>query len=144
MAKSVTKQMWMLIIVTLLIGIGFGCAGHKAIKNEASLEAAINKAWEARTNGDWNSLYALTSEAYQQKVKLEQFAKSNTINIESYTIKQMEIEGDTAKAEIDYQTRQGGFLFKFPAKESWIWEQNGWRLDLKEGTGEMPFMKKQN
>lgn len=129
MEKTETGKL-RLIFAFLILCSYMGCA-HQTVKvgDETQLRERIDLAWKAKINMNSKQLYDMTTDAHKKEVPFEAFSKSGNVKINKYEITGLEIQGESATVQIDYEVNQMGFAFKFSAGEKWLWEKGEWRLD---------------
>lgn len=120
-----------IIIVLLALMVTFvGCSASGG--SEKDLRKKIALEWQAKMNKDWGVVYDLAADAYKEKVDRTLFIQKANVNVQEFSIQEVKIteSGKKALAVVDYRITQKGFDFKTTSKETWVWENGDWRLDL--------------
>ncbi len=139
MICRLTKLMGVLWIL-----LSFAACAHIATAppSEEKLMQNVKKAWEAKVNKDWGTVYDMAAEAYKKSIKRDAFIQGSNIQIADFTIKEAKIlpeSGNKAQAVVDYTIIHMGFKFNNTARESWIWEGGEWRLAMNRGSAKSLF-----
>ncbi|MBE9569137.1 MAG: hypothetical protein IMF11_00790 [Proteobacteria bacterium] len=101
--------------------------------SEAALRDIVSKEWQAKIDKEWGTVYELTSSKFRKSIKRDQFLRGCRLDVKSFTIANLEISPDKKQATVTvrFDIQQMGRLFKgMQLKETWIWEDCEWRLDL--------------
>lgn len=120
----------MIVMAHLAPGSSFAGAAGQPAMDENSLKKQVTLEWEARRTNNWGEIYNLTSNDYRAKTSRETFgAKSNTTT-ERFRIRQIAIDAAQKRAavKVDYTIVANGIKFPFVSHETWVWEENQWRL----------------
>jgi hypothetical protein len=113
------------------------CAAIKPAPDEKSLRERAEKLWIAKVEGDSVTMYNMTVKAFREKVELKKFSKAPLMDFKSFSIKNIEVDPPEGVVTVDYRIVYQGFDFDSVAKESWLFEDGQWLLNLKPS--KMPF-----
>lgn len=114
----------------------YGCGHFKTAPAPVdALTRAINNEWSAKVNKDWGAVYDLATQSFKTQIKKNDFIKYANLDVLDYNIKDVQIgpDGETATAVIDYTALTMGYKIPMTAKEKWVSEKGGWRLEMPPG-----------
>lgn len=121
------KCVSLIIMITVL----FSCSTIRTAPDEKNLHNRAEKLWEAKVEGDWETIYNMTVESYREKVQLEKFARAPFLNVLSFSIKEIKAEPPEARVMVEYRFAHQSFEFDAIAKDEWVWENGNWFLNMK-------------
>jgi len=120
-----------LIVFSVLLG---GCAHlTRGTGSEEALRQRVAQVWNAKVNDNWEVVYDLTVSEYKKKVNRSAFLRGATLDVSEFSIKEITIleSGKEAVATVACKASHMGMTFPFTFKETWLLEDDGWRLQLK-------------
>jgi len=123
--KGLFCAVGLLLVVSCAGILGYG-------KTEANLMKNVTAFWTAKMNGEWGAVYDLATEEYKRQVDRVRFVKMSNANIEHFEIEKVTLldKEDRAEVVVNYRVGVKAFVFNFTAKDTWLWEKGGWRVDL--------------
>lgn len=127
------KDKMTMALVGLLLLMFPGCAHlEKSIGAKSDLISQVEKAWRAKVEKDWDTVYDLTVEDYKREISKERFVKRANVNVSSFSVEEAKLNTakDTALVKIKCEMKQAGYSFKPTIKEEWVKENGAWRLNL--------------
>lgn len=137
-----------LVVIFILASIlaVAGCAHlapAPAKGSEEALRQKVKMEWDAKVRKNWGVVYDLAVDAYKKKVDRNILIRRANINVQEFSIKEVQIiePGRKALAVVGYRINHMGFDFKVISREEWLWENGDWRLDLTPSL-KSPFDKK--
>jgi len=122
-----------LIVALVLIAVAGGYLLSTSGGNtEEALRQQTQKEWEARSSGDWGTVYDLTTSAFKGKIAKANFISKANVVIKEFSLKEVRVleSGKEGQTLVEYKMSQMGFDFDTKAKGKWLWEDGAWHLDL--------------
>jgi len=135
------RTLLLFICVAALFGVAY-LTSLTTGNTEDALREQIAAEWEAKVNQNFGAVYDMTANAYKKMVKRDKFLQRGHISVKEYSVKELKIadSGKEARAVIEFITSQMGFEFTFKSKETWIWEDGAWRLNISPVPLTLPGM----
>ncbi len=127
MSRFPMKYGLWIIMVTLL----FSCSTIRTEPDEKTLHERAEKLWQAKMEGDRETIYNMSVESYREKVELKRFLRGPLINIISFSIQEIKTDLPDAQVTVNYRFSHQGFEFDAIAKDQWVWENENWYLKMK-------------
>ncbi|MBN2397890.1 MAG: hypothetical protein JXI32_05870 [Deltaproteobacteria bacterium] len=122
----------MVILFSLSVMLG-GCAHLlRDPGSEEALRQRVTQAWSAKVNNNWDVVYDLSVAEYRKKVTRQAFLRGANLDVSEFSIKEIAIleSGKEAVATVACKATHMGMTFPFVFKDTWLLEDDGWRLKL--------------
>lgn len=144
MRLSLLKRLAIFSLVPTLLLIACSSVHHAGLKHQPreQLRKVIEQVWQAKVLKNQETIYAVLDSEYRKKTSLKEFISKKNVDIKSFTLLDIDIQGHEAISFVEFKAIKMGYLFNLKTREKWLYEKGRWHLNLTAMSKEGPFKPK--
>lgn len=124
-----------MIVVVVSLFVLLGACTHLMTNrgSEEALRQRVSQVWDAKVENNWEIVYDLATSEFRKKVSRANFLRGASLEVKEFSIEKITIleSGKKAAATVSCKASHMGMTFPFTFQDTWLLEDDGWRLKLE-------------